>query len=80
MYYGWGYSRHGNIEAKVVVAEGRMSATISQCLTRYDCGIIGHLPPQVEKRQTPDVDFVSGATESANAFYYAVVSALEQAK
>ncbi len=31
-------------------------------------------------RQSPDVDNVSGATESANAFYYAVVEALKKAK
>jgi uncharacterized protein with FMN-binding domain len=31
-------------------------------------------------RQSPDVDFVSGATESTNAFYYAVVQALNKAK
>ena len=36
------------------------------------------LPPQVVSRQSPEVDYVSGATQSTNAFYYAVVEALVQ--
>jgi uncharacterized protein with FMN-binding domain len=80
-YTGWGYSRHGNIEASVVIDSGRIaSATISQCRTRYSCSVIERLPPQVAERQSPDVDYVSGATQSADAFYGAVVAALDKAK
>jgi uncharacterized protein with FMN-binding domain len=80
-YTGWGYSRHGNIEAQVVIEGGRIaSATISQCRTRYSCSVIDRLPTQVAQRQSPDVDYVSGATQSADAFYGAVVAALEKAK
>ncbi len=80
-YTGWGYSRHGNIEAAVVIEGGRIaSATISQCRTRYSCSVIDRLPPQVAQRQSPDVDYVSGATQSADAFYGAVVAALAKAK
>jgi uncharacterized protein with FMN-binding domain len=80
-YTGWGYSRHGNIEAAVVIENGRIaSATISQCRTRYSCSVIEKLPPQVAQRQSPDVDYVSGATQSADAFYGAVVEALSKAK
>jgi len=80
-YTGWGYSRHGNIEAEVVIEGGRIaSAIISQCRTRYSCSVIDRLPPQVAKRQSPDVDYVSGATQSADAFYGAVVEALSKAK
>jgi uncharacterized protein with FMN-binding domain len=80
-YTGWGYSRHGNIEASVVIDGGRIaSATISQCRTRYSCSVIERLPPQVAQRQSPDVDYVSGATQSADAFYGAVVAALNKAK
>jgi uncharacterized protein with FMN-binding domain len=80
-YTGWGYSRHGNIEASVVIESGRIaSATISQCRTRYSCSVIERLPPQVAQRQSPDVDYVSGATQSADAFYGAVVAALGKAK
>jgi len=35
---------------------------------------------QVTDRQSPETDFVSGATQSTNAYYYAVVDALSQAK
>jgi uncharacterized protein with FMN-binding domain len=80
-YLGWGTSRHGNIQAEVVVERGRIaSATIAQCRTRYSCSVIDKLPPEVAQRQSPDVDYVSGATQSANAFYFAVVDALSRAK
>jgi uncharacterized protein with FMN-binding domain len=80
-YYGWGTSRHGDIQAEVVINGGRIaSAVISECRTRYSCSVIDKLPPQVAQRQSPEVDYVSGATQSANAFYYAVVEALSQAK
>jgi uncharacterized protein with FMN-binding domain len=65
----------------VVIEGGRIaSASISQCLTRYSCDVIGRLPPQVVQRQSAEVDYVTGATESANAFYYAVLGALGKAK
>ena len=80
-YLGWGTSRHGNIQAEVVIEGGRIaSATIAQCRTRYSCAVIDRLPPEVAQRQSPDVDYVSRATESANAFYFAVVDALSRAK
>jgi uncharacterized protein with FMN-binding domain len=80
-YFGWGTSRHGDIQAQVVIEGGRIaSATIAECLTRYSCSVIGKLPPQVAERQSPEVDYVSGATQSTNAFYYAVVEALSKAK
>jgi uncharacterized protein with FMN-binding domain len=80
-YLGWGTSRHGDIQAQVVIEGGRIaSATIAQCLTRYDCSVIAKLPPQVAQRQSPETDYVSGATQSTNAFYYAVVDALSKAK
>lgn len=55
------------------------SASIAQCNTRYSCDVIDMLPPQPAIRQSPDVDYVSRATESANAFYYALVDALAKA-
>ena len=80
-YVGWGTSRHGDIQATVVIKDGRiLSAVISECWTRYPCSRIEKLPPQVAERQSPEVDFVSGATQSTNAFYYAVVEALAKAK
>ena len=80
-YTGWGFSRLGNIEAAVTIVGGRIeSAIISQCRTRYSCGVIELLPGQVVQRQSPDVDYVSGATQSADAFFEAVVAALQKAK
>jgi uncharacterized protein with FMN-binding domain len=80
-YSGWGTSRHGDIQATVVIEHGRIaSASISQCYTRYPCSWIVALPPQVAQRQSPEVDYVSGATQSTNAFYYAVIEALSKAK
>lgn len=80
-YSGWGTSRHGDIEASVLIKDGRIAAAIvSQCLTQYSCSWISELPGQVVARQSPEVDFVSGATQSTNAFYYAVVEALKKAK
>ena len=64
----------------MTIESGRIaSAVISQCRTRYSCAVID-LPPQVAQRQSPDVDFVSGATQSADAFYEAVVAALDKAR
>ena len=80
-YVGWGGSRHGDIEATVVIEAGRIvSAEISNCQTRYPCDVIEKLPPQVITRQSPNVQRVSGATESADAFYSAVYFALKQAQ
>ena len=80
-YLGWGYCRHGDIQASVAIENGRIaSATIARCLTRYSCSWIEHLPGQVAARQSAEVDYVSGATESSDAFSQAVVDALSKAK
>jgi uncharacterized protein with FMN-binding domain len=80
-YYGWGTSRHGSIEASVTIEGGKIvGSAISQCLTRYSCSWIAHLVPQVVTRQSANVDYVSGATQSTYAFYDAVVEALSKAK
>jgi uncharacterized protein with FMN-binding domain len=81
VFYGWGTSRHGDIQASVEIKGGRIvGAYISQCLTRYSCSWVSMLPGQVVSRQSAEVDYVSGATQSSNAFYYAIVEALKQAK
>jgi uncharacterized protein with FMN-binding domain len=80
-YLGWGSCRHGDIQASVTIEHGRITvAKIAQCWTRYSCSWISALPPQVVERQSQDVDWVSGATQSADAFYGAVVDALSKAK
>jgi uncharacterized protein with FMN-binding domain len=81
MFTGWGTSRHGDIQATVMIKEGKIvGAVISECLTQYSCSWISMLPQQVLDRQSADVDYVSGATQSASAFYYAVLNALKKAK
>ena len=81
IFGGWGTSRHGDIEAVVEIRGGKIvKAIIAQCLTRYSCSRIAPIIPQVVERQSAEVDFVSGATESTNAFYYAIVEALSKAK
>jgi uncharacterized protein with FMN-binding domain len=89
VYLGWGSCRHGDIEASVTIQDGKIAlVAISQCLTRYSCGWIApkipgaglpDLPSQVVERQSPKVDYVSGATESSYAFADAVVAALSKA-
>ncbi len=80
-YSGWGSSRHGDIEATIVIDGGRITVSrISMCLTRYSCSWIAPLPPQVLARQSGNVDYVSGATESAIAFYDAIAESLRKAK
>jgi uncharacterized protein with FMN-binding domain len=80
-FYGWGTSRHGDIQAEVVIEGGKIaSASIAQCLTRYSCSWIAALVPRVALRQSPPTEYVSGATESSYAFYDAIVEALAQAE
>jgi uncharacterized protein with FMN-binding domain len=80
-YLGWGTCRHGDIQARIVIENDRIaSASVAQCLTRYTCDWIAALPGQVVTRQSPETDYVSGATQSTNAFYYAISDALKQAR
>lgn len=80
-FYGWGTSRHGDIQAAVVIEEGRITvARVERCLTRYSCNWITPIPPRILTRQGTTYDYVSGATESSDAFQDAVAEALSQAK
>lgn len=80
-YTGLGDSPHGDIEARVVIKDGRIvEAGIATCDTRYPCSVIDPLLHQPVERQTPDVDYMSHATESSDAYYYALVAALENAR
>jgi uncharacterized protein with FMN-binding domain len=80
-YTGLGDSPHGDIEARVVIRDGRIvEAGIVTCDTRYPCSVIDPLIHQPVERQSPDVDYMSHATESSDAYYYALVAALENAR
>lgn len=79
-YTGLGDSPHGDIEARVVIKDGRIvEAAIATCGTRYPCDVIEPLVPQPVVRQSPDVDYMSHATESSDAYYGALVAALNEA-
>jgi len=80
-YTGWGQSYHGDIEARIVVRGGRIvEAGIKTCATRYPCDVIDHIIDHPVKWQNLNVDNVSRATESTDAYYYALVEALKQAQ
>jgi uncharacterized protein with FMN-binding domain len=79
-YTGTGTSRHGSITATLVIQGGKIvSANITQCGTRYPCSMISSLPGEVVARQSGNIDFVSGATDSSTAYQGAITSALRKA-
>jgi uncharacterized protein with FMN-binding domain len=79
-YTGWGTSRHGEIKAQVVIRNGRIvESSVASCETRWPCDVITEIFNQPVERQSADVDRVSRATESSNAYYYALVAALDNA-
>jgi uncharacterized protein with FMN-binding domain len=80
-YYGWGSCRHGDIQAAVTILEGKITeARVERCLTRYSCSWVTPIPPRILARQGTTYDYVSGATESSDAFQDAVAEALSKAK
>ena len=89
LFLGWGSCRHGDIEASVQIQDGKIvTAAITQCLTRYSCSwisprvpnpVLPDLPREVVERQSPKIDYVSGATESSYAFADAITAALSKA-
>ena len=79
-YTGWGTSSHGDIEARIVIEGGRIvDSGVATCATRYPCDVIYLVLFQPVERQGASVDRVSRATESADAYYYAVEDALGKA-
>jgi len=79
-YTGQGSSRRGGVAVDVVVQGGRIaSVTITQSTLQYPLRDIAGLPAQVVQRQSPQVDTVSRATYSSQAFRGAVNQALSKA-
>ncbi len=79
-YTGVGSSRHGGIQVQVTIQNGRIAAAkITGASTRYPASVISSLPGTVVAQQSTNVDIVSGATDSSNAYLDAVDSALNQA-
>ncbi len=80
-FSGQGTSRRGNVWVDVTVQNGRIvNVTISRSTLQYPVRDIAGLPAEVVSRQTANVDIVSGATYSSQAFRAAVTQALNQAK
>lgn len=79
-YTGQGSSRRGGVVVSVVVQGGRIaSVTITQSTLQYPLRDIAGLPDEVVQRQTAQVDTVSRATYSSQAFKGAVAQALSKA-
>ncbi len=80
-YTGWGTSRHGALQAFVRIEDNRIvDAGIASCETRYPCDVIDRIIRQPIEIQSAEVDRVSRATESADAYYYGLQTALEHAE
>jgi uncharacterized protein with FMN-binding domain len=79
-YTGSGTSRRGDVWVSVVVQGGRItSVDITRSTLQYPLRVIANLPDEVVQRQSPQVDIVSRATYSSQAFRQAVSQALQQA-
>jgi uncharacterized protein with FMN-binding domain len=79
-YAGTGTSRRGNVTVSVTISGGRISAVnLTKVATEYPASAISSLPAQVVVKQSAQVNGVSGATYSAQAFRGAVQAALQQA-
>jgi uncharacterized protein with FMN-binding domain len=79
-FAGSGYSRHGGVQAQVTVQSGKIvSAAITQTSTRYPASAIASLPSAVVAQQSTNVNLVSGATDSSDAYLQAIDNALQQA-
>jgi uncharacterized protein with FMN-binding domain len=80
-YTGSASNRRGSLSVAVTIQGGRITDVQ---LTRYDmyypASRIARLPGEVIDRQSANVDLVSGATYSAEAFRQAVAQALAQAR
>jgi uncharacterized protein with FMN-binding domain len=80
-YTGSGNSRHGGMQVKVVIKDGKIiSANVTSCSTRYPCSDVNPLISLVISKQSVPANHVSGATDSSQAYRQAVTNALKQAK
>ena len=79
-YTGSGTSRRGGVAVAVTIHGGRISGVaITGGTTHYPLSRIATLPGEVVTRQSVQVDRVTGATYSAQAFQQAVQQALARA-
>jgi uncharacterized protein with FMN-binding domain len=79
-YTGQGSSRRGDVWVSVQVQGGKIAqVTITRSTLQYPLRDIAGLPNQVVQRQNAQVDIVSRATYSSQAFRTAVSQALSKA-
>jgi len=79
-YQGQGTSRRGGFRVAVTIQGGAITnVAFTQVTTQYPVSRVAGLPAQVVARQSAQVDRVSGATFSTQAFQQAVQQALAQA-
>jgi uncharacterized protein with FMN-binding domain len=79
-YSGMGTSRRGNVWVSVTIQGGRIElVSITRSTLQYPVRDIAGLPAQVVGKQSSQVDIVSGATYSSQAFRTAVSQALQEA-
>ena len=79
-YTGSGTSRHGGVSVSVTIQNGRIiSAAITNVSTRYSQNVISGLPSEALSAQGADINLVSGATDSSEAYVQAVQQALAKA-
>jgi len=80
IYTGHGDSPHGDLDVRVVIRDGRIvEAAIENCNTRYPCELIDSMAQQALQIQSSNVDYVSRATESSEAYNDGLVEALNKA-
>jgi uncharacterized protein with FMN-binding domain len=80
IYSGHGDSPHGDLEVRVVIRDGRIvEAAVEACNTRYPCELLDPMVKQSVVIQSSNVDYVSRATESSQAYNDGLVEALDKA-
>lgn len=80
-FTGTGASQYGDISVEVSVRRGRVaSVEVTQATTFFPADAVSPLIPEVMARQSAQLDVVSGATGSSQAFEGAVQRALEKAR
>ncbi|MHA7583646.1 FMN-binding protein [Paenibacillus vandeheii] len=81
VYEGVGSNRRGSIQVTVTIQQDKITdVEISQFAMHYSEQDVVNMPDEVINRQSAQVNNVSGATYSTEAFSSAVQDALEQAR
>jgi uncharacterized protein with FMN-binding domain len=80
-FQGTGSNRRGSIQVAVSIKNDKITdVTISNFAMHYTQADVVHMPQEVVKKQSAQVQNVSGATYSTQAFKDAVQNALSQAR